>query len=747
MRLAAAGERGWDWVYWATVIAVCAVLFAPMVANDWIYTANFDVTNSLLPISLVTARSLRCGEWPQWNPDIFCGTPLIMSVGNYCFYPPTLLVSMLEPRAMLRAMTGMIPLHMLGAAWTARACAGAFIRSRFWAAYAALAYWLSLTLFQELLVSPNGNGYLVWLLLPWWGYALRTAARRTITENILLQGVILTWLLLGGMIQWALYALGCGVIIGVSDAAARHRSWPAVVRCGSVMFLAIGIAVLSAGIRLVPLAATIMHTDQKSGLSAGQSLARYAIAPKYLVRFFAPFFFGWSEDVFIGPVWGESFGVFAGTLTAALALAGLVFGGASRASLPWVVLFLVILAVALGTPLAAGVHALTGGQSLPFRRLAFFLVLPLAVLAGQAGQRWESTISGHRIRSGISFVLAAVGGMQFLVWGGFSAAEKHTVAGATAYTIVWMLLALGISLLFIVAGEKRTLCRTVVYLFLVLELTCCAQLLITNTTNEAGALLAPMPMANPRRDPAVAPRDGRVMAADGPWWGSKCIFAGWYGSGGYDNISPVVISELYSGGRSLDREQRRGIMPQTQRLWQLTATQWHVNAWRDGWQPVADPLPRIRMVFAYDLVNSRAAAIQRVLADDFPIHARVVVEDTTGLPASNGAIPAGGWTAAITAETPNSVTVATAAARAGLLVLADTYYDGWEALVDGRRRAILRVNSAFRGVVVDAGTHTVRFIYRQPGLQAGWFTSAGGFLCLLLLLGLALMRRWSGNAR
>src|SRR5581483_10616456 len=47
------------------------------------------------------------------------------------------------------------------------------------------------------------------------------------------------------------------------------------------------------------------------------------------------------------------------------------------------------------------------------------------------------------------------------------------------------------------------------------------------------------------------------------------------------------------------------------------------------------------------------------------------------------------------------------AASAGLLVLNDTWHQGWRATVDGAPAPIARVNHAFRAVPISAGSHEV----------------------------------------
>lgn len=54
-----------------------------------------------------------------------------------------------------------------------------------------------------------------------------------------------------------------------------------------------------------------------------------------------------------------------------------------------------------------------------------------------------------------------------------------------------------------------------------------------------------------------------------------------------------------------------------------------------------------------------------------------------------------------------------------LLAFLDADYPGWTATVDNRPAPIVRVNDAFKGVVVEAGTHTVAFRYRSWRMRLG----------------------------
>ncbi len=77
------------------------------------------------------------------------------------------------------------------------------------------------------------------------------------------------------------------------------------------------------------------------------------------------------------------------------------------------------------------------------------------------------------------------------------------------------------------------------------------------------------------------------------------------------------------------------------------------------------------------------------------------------------------------------VVVRAEVASDGLLVLADTFYPGWQATVDGAPAPILRTNLLFRAVALTPGSHEVTFTYRPSNWRIG---AAISLLTLLALL-------------
>lgn len=69
--------------------------------------------------------------------------------------------------------------------------------------------------------------------------------------------------------------------------------------------------------------------------------------------------------------------------------------------------------------------------------------------------------------------------------------------------------------------------------------------------------------------------------------------------------------------------------------------------------------------------------------------------------------------ATIVAERPDrlEIELELAAPKEAFLVLSDTYYPGWKAVVDGVQKEVLRANYAFRGIKLPKGTKQVVFFF------------------------------------
>ncbi|MDO4722528.1 MAG: YfhO family protein [Porphyromonas circumdentaria] len=86
-------------------------------------------------------------------------------------------------------------------------------------------------------------------------------------------------------------------------------------------------------------------------------------------------------------------------------------------------------------------------------------------------------------------------------------------------------------------------------------------------------------------------------------------------------------------------------------------------------------------------------------------------------------------------HTPNEVEYLTSVGQDALLVCSEIYYpEGWIATVNGKEVPIIRVNYTLRGVIVPAGTHSLRLTFAPTSIATTERIAFGALILLLLLL-------------
>jgi hypothetical protein len=146
-------------------------------------------------------------------------------------------------------------------------------------------------------------------------------------------------------------------------------------------------------------------------------------------------------------------------------------------------------------------------------------------------------------------------------------------------------------------------------------------------------------------------------------------------------------------------------------------------------------LPRARYVPRIVVANDDEALAQLAASDLDPRQVAWV-----SAPPASGFLHADtvtAGTAEITTNLPEHVAVHVHAPQPGFLFLADQYFPGWTAAVNGVATDILRADHAFRLVEVPAGDSTVTFTYRPLSVRLGAIVS----VATLIALGVILTRR------
>jgi len=90
-------------------------------------------------------------------------------------------------------------------------------------------------------------------------------------------------------------------------------------------------------------------------------------------------------------------------------------------------------------------------------------------------------------------------------------------------------------------------------------------------------------------------------------------------------------------------------------------------------------------------------------------------------------------------ESVNDLEIVVSDGAEGWLIVADTWYPGWQARIDGNRVPIYPADYLFRGICVPEGNHTILFEYKPKSFFIGMLVSFGA---VLLWLGMVVFGKW-----
>ena len=152
-------------------------------------------------------------------------------------------------------------------------------------------------------------------------------------------------------------------------------------------------------------------------------------------------------------------------------------------------------------------------------------------------------------------------------------------------------------------------------------------------------------------------------------------------------------------------------------------------------------LPRAFLVPSSRFVPDGEAALSILRQPGFDPRREVILEGQ-GRSASEAWL---GGEVRIEQYRPNLVTLVSHSPGPGYLVLADSYFPGWQATVDGEPATVYRANHAFRAIEVPAGEHRVVFKYSPTSFRLGLFASFVALIVVALFLGVYLWQRLMGH--
>ncbi|MBI2594037.1 hypothetical protein HYW44_05350, partial [Candidatus Daviesbacteria bacterium] len=140
-------------------------------------------------------------------------------------------------------------------------------------------------------------------------------------------------------------------------------------------------------------------------------------------------------------------------------------------------------------------------------------------------------------------------------------------------------------------------------------------------------------------------------------------------------------------------------------------------------------LGRVYPVTGYNLVLSDSVFEKTLSSDEFNPKTTALVETVVPQASFSGQVKISGL------ESKNShLKFNTSSPDTGFLVIADSFYPGWKADIDGNKTSILPVNINSRGIIVPPGEHKVTLSYAPESLKKGGFISLAGLIFLIGLV-------------
>ena len=144
---------------------------------------------------------------------------------------------------------------------------------------------------------------------------------------------------------------------------------------------------------------------------------------------------------------------------------------------------------------------------------------------------------------------------------------------------------------------------------------------------------------------------------------------------------------------------------------------------------VDNPIPRAYIVGKITAEHNPDKTLRRLSSNEFD-PTREVILDREIANRSTRPLKA---TSKIVRYDNRVVTIQTSANDQGILVLADSYYPGWKAYVDGVEKPILRANHFFRAVALPDGDHVVEFKYDPMSFKIGAWISGLTIISILAI--------------
>ena len=703
-------------------------------------------------------QTLKVGQFPLWNPLVGMGAPLLANYQSALLYPPTWIYFALAALGGLPLMAWgqaiLVSLHLAWAGWGMGLLIRRLGRSELAQTVGGLAFALSGYLVARAgFLSINASvSWLPWILLAVCNLAYQPKRVRSIVY--LAVCFAMQWL--AGHAQIAWYSL----LLALTWAAFwawREGRWQRLVQTALGISVAGLFALGLSAIQLLPTVEYLMNSQRAAQVGFAYA-ANYSFWPWHLISLVAPNFFG-------NPVYGNYWGfgnywedaLYIGLLPLFLVVGFLAeYRKVGKERPLWIFLFATIfvsLLLALGknTPLFGWLYryvptfALFQGPT----RFTIWMVFALCLLAALAVDRWRPP-NGRRLywsRLGMAAAGAITAFSILLIWIQSAAALDipETLGPALLSTGI---IAMGIAWLHLrqpsTNGRKRQ-----TWVWLVVGLLC-ADLFFADWNLNPAASVDLYQEGSFHTELG----NGRVYIPGADEqdlkFGYLFQFSDFYSSQPeairqnllpntniLDGIPSANNFDPFVPARYQDWIEALETAPDLQQEFMLagmgvTAVEhFGLEGNQQATFETRAALPRARWVNCAQIVSNEKEALSHLSAS--PDNAAIVVED----PSSPGQMTCGAGlvgTASILSTSANSLYIEVNAPGGGWLLLADTWYPGWHAFVEGDEVEAYPANGAFRAIRLEAGAYTVRLAYQPSSFAWGSGLSILSWLTLVVLV-------------
>lgn len=689
-----------------------------------------DVLHTHFPGRQYVSIMLKENQWPLWTPDIGTGFPIFAEGLVGVFYLPNLLLFRFLPAvdAYNLSLAVSFLLSAIGTYW--------FSRQHGLTRFSATVCGLTFAFAGYFSVQLNHANYVqAASLLPLVLAATARLRKRTSVSSMLLFSLLFSQQLLTGGFQFVWIT---GLVSGAYLILwTGHQARP-LIRRFSLFFCGIVLAVGLAAMQLVPTLELLRTADRSGGLSFDAATA-YPYPLKHVVTFVSPYFFGSPADGTYPPfsdTWGlfwENTG-YIGRIPLILGLCSLLFIRRATVLHWWGILGIsFLLVLGKNSPLYF-IFAFPVFSS--FRVPSRFLIVVIFCLVCLFGYTIDRILSALRRstplvrRTGILclFMVITAGIVDELRF----SYEYPPVTPARWWTQPEDETAQVLDTIRLRPGRIFTVGSEIpwndVYLKTGWKNIEDYRHQLAYLRPNANVLFS-IPSASIYVSPGIAPKRLQIVSE---WMKRLDTVAEASASANVPSMRMSRLSEMLLRENNVSSV----LSPFPITFASATSQQEFIIPVTGGKQSVylthLSSSPRARLAFATKTVRT-VEEIARYYTEQGNTAASVAVIEDGKYALEESADPTA--TALITDDSPLQVTIQTTSTAPSILILADSYYPGWQATDNGAPTEIFPVNLSQRGVYLKEGSHQVQFFYKPQSFEVGKrITFASGALVLILLL-------------